>query len=447
MNPFMDLEDALDHQPLPHVPPRSALFSLSPIGIGTPYQESLLSFLVRTSRAHAVSPRRLISEVFGAVDPAISKLAYAGFFSSLSGTVNGLGRYAKLFVSATEQLTGLQYLRHLTLLPWQDLFPHNGQGLLARHPRWCPACLFQQRVLGQATVFPLIWNIEAYRSCKEHLCALEDRCPHCGKIQPYLPRLPDLGICDYCRHPLAGIRPQEVVPRFQSWVVEAVGGMVMRQSEPCFTPSIGRFRDFVREQVQALTAGNRAAFCRAVGFDDRGLNGWLNKGERPAATQFLALCYGVKIMPADVFAGAPSSTVDNELRLPPSKLKGRGHCPRPSPQMRKEWEEFLHTRLNSEESPPVTEIAADLGVGPSCLRYWFPDLCAALSKRHGVAAKARSETHRAQQSRRVEEVVRMLHVDGRYPSHRQVNTVLRQEGMSLAQPHLLRAYLKALGNL
>lgn len=447
MNPFMDLENALELQPPPHVPPRSALFSLSPTGVGTPHQESLLSLLVRTSRAHAVSPRRLISEVFGAVDPAISKLTYAGFFSSLAGTVNGLGHYAKLFVSATEWLTGLQDLHHLTLLPWRDLFPHNGQGLLARHPRWCPACLYQQRLLGQATVFPLRWYAEVYQVCLDHLCALEDRCPHCGKAQPFVPRFPDIGICDHCRHQLAGTRPREVVPRFQSWVAEAVGGMVMRQADPCFAPSADRFRDFVREQVQALTVGNRAAFCRAVGFNDRGLNGWLNKGERPAVTQFLALCYGVKVMPTDVFEETSPFTVGTELRSPPTRLKDRGLCPRPSPQRRKELGIFLHIRLNSEESLPVTAIATDLGVGSSCLRYWFPDLCAALSKRHRVAAKVRSEIHRAQQSRRVEEVVRMIRVDGRYPSHRQVNTVLRQEGMSLAQPHLLQAYLKALGDL
>lgn len=441
---MMNLDDALG--PPPDIPPRSALFSISPIGIGTPDQESLLSLLVRTSRAHAVSPRHLISEVFGAANPAISKLAYAGFFSSLAGTVNGLGHYAELFVAATERLTGLQDIRYLTLLPWQDLFPHNGQGLLARHPRWCPACLYQQRLLGQATVFPLRWYIETYRSCAEHLCILEDRCPHCGKAQPYLPRFPDLGICDHCRHPLAGTRSQEVVPRFQLWVAEAVGGMMTRQSEPSFTPSIGRFRDFVREQVQALAAGNRAAFCRAVGFNDRGLNGWLNKGERPSVTQFLALCYGVNVMPADVFAGTSLPTLGTGLRLPPSKLKGRGLCPRPSPERRKEWEEFLHTRRTLEESPPVTAIAADLGVGPSSLRYWFPDLCASLSKRHRVAAKTHSEIHRAKQSRRVEEIVKMVRVDGRYPSHRQINTVLRQEGMSLAQPHLMQAYLKAIEN-
>lgn len=443
MNPFMDIEDALDCVP-PVIPPRSALFSLSPTGGGTPHQESLLSLLVRTSRAHAVSPRHLIREVFGTADPAISKLANAAFFSGHAGTVNGLGHYAELFVSATERLTGLRNLSHLTLLPWQGLFPHNGQGLLARHPRWCPACLYQQRLLGQATVFPLRWYIEVCRACAEHMCALEDHCPYCGKTQPYIPRFPDIGICDHCRRPLAGRRSREDIPQFQLWVNDAIGSMVMRQSEPGFTPSVGRFRDFVREQVQVLAAGNKAAFCRTVGFNDRGLDGWLNKGERPAVTQFLTLCYGVQLMPTDVFAGPSPPVVMTGLRLPPGKLKDRGVCPRPSPQRRKELEDSLHVRLSLEEAPPVKIIAADLGVSPSCLRYWFPGLCALLSKRHRVAAKARSEIHQAQQSRRVEEVVRMIRVDGRYPSRRQVNTVLRHEGMSLTQPHILRAYLKVL---
>lgn len=381
------------------------------------------------------------------MNQAISKLAYAAFFIGHAGTVNGLGHYAGLFVSATERLTGRQNLHYLTLLPWHGLFPHNGQGLLARHPRWCPACLYQQRLLGQVTAFPLRWYIEVYRACAEHMCALEDKCPYCGKTQPYIPRFPDIGVCDHCRNTLAGTRPSEDIPRFQLWVNDAIGGMVKHQSEPDFVPSADRFRDFVREQIQSMAAGNKAAFCRAVGFNDRGLDGWLNKGEHPSVTQFLALCYGVQVMPTDVFAGAPLSTVGTGLRLPPRKLKNRGVCPRPSPQRRKELEVFLHARLNSEESPPVKIIAADLGVSSSCLRYWFPDMCAALSKQHRVAAKNRSEIHQAQQCRRVAEVVSMIRVDGRYPSRRQINYVLRREGMSLAQPHLLRAYLKALGDL
>ncbi len=446
MSSFVDLDDALVYQP-PLIPPRSVLFSLAPSGVGTPDQESLLSLLVRTSRAHGVSPRKLVSDVLGAEDIAISKLGYSDFFRIDAGTVNGLGRYAEIFVSAIERLTAHQTLRHLTLLPWQGLFPFNGQGLLARHPRWCPACIHQQHLLGQAAIFPLRWYFEAYRSCAEHMCSLEDHCPECGKTQPYLPRFPDIGICEYCHRSLAGIRPSEEISQFQLWVNDAIGGMVMRQSAPDFVPTADGFHDFVRERVQSMAAGNQAVFCRAVGFKNQGLKGWLNKGERPSFSQFLTLCYGVNVMPTDVFAESPLNTVGTGFRSPSDKLKERKVCPRPSLQRRKELDDSLNTLLISKESPSVKLVAASLGVSQSCLRYWFPDLCALLSKRYKIAVKLRSEIYQAQQSRRVEEIVKMIHAEGRYPSQRQVDYVLKNEGMSLVQPHLLLAYLEAVGSL
>jgi len=130
-----------------------------------------------------------------------------------------------------------------------------------------------------------------------------------------------------------------------------------------------------------------------VGFNDRGLNGWLNKGERSFATQFLTLCYGVNVISTDIFAESPLFTEGTGFNFPPSKLKNRGACPRPMPQSRKELEDSLLARLSSEQSAPVKIIAADLGVSPSCLRYWFPDLCVLLSEQHKVAAKIRSGIH------------------------------------------------------
>jgi hypothetical protein len=442
----MTLDDALIYQP-PLISPRSVLFSLPPSGVGTPHQESLLSLLVRTSRAHGVSPRLLIKEVFGSADAAFSKLGYSGFFRVNAGTINGLGRYAEMFVSATEKLTAHQHLRHLTLLPWQGLFPFNGQGLLARQPRWCPACLHQQHILGQDVIFPLRWNIEVSRSCTEHMCRLEDHCPYCGKTQPYIPRFPDMGICDHCHRSLAGIRPREETSQFQLWANNAIGDMLMRQSDSSFAPSVECFRDFVRERVQSMADGNRAVFCRAVGFNDMGLTGWLTKGERPSPSQFLALCYGVNIMPTDVFTDTPRPAEEAGFRLLPEKLKERKDRPLPSPQRRKEWEDLLNGQLIAEESQSVTMIAANLGVRQTCLQYWFPELCRSLSERHKAAIKIRSEKHQAQQSQRVEEVVKIILTEGRYPSQRQVDYILKDEGMSLAQPHLLQAYMKALEDL
>ncbi|HEY7068447.1 MAG TPA: hypothetical protein VII06_43770 [Chloroflexota bacterium] len=44
----------------PAVPPRSRLFHLAPIGIGTPETESLTSYLTRLAAAHSVRVRELV---------------------------------------------------------------------------------------------------------------------------------------------------------------------------------------------------------------------------------------------------------------------------------------------------------------------------------------------------------------------------------------------------
>ncbi|MEZ5616436.1 MAG: TniQ family protein [Rhodocyclaceae bacterium] len=431
-----------DSQAAVYIPPRSVLFSLSPVGIGTPQQESLLSLLVRTSRAHAVSPRHLVGKVFGKAMPAIGKLDYSTFYRSLAGTVNGIGQYAELFVSAMEYLTGRPSLDYLTMLPWKKVFPHNGQGLLARHPRWCPVCLYRQRLLGEATSFPLVWSIEPYRACPEHACLLEDRCPHCSKTQPYLPRYPDLGICSHCRKPLTGIRPSTALPEFQLWVCKAVADMVVHQLDAGLSICFDRFRRFVEKQVSMVAEGNKAAFCKALGFHDRGLNGWLRKDERPSITHLLSLCYGLNVMPTEVFGASwPQTTA---LRLLPGRLKDRKACPRVPPEPRQKTQEHLIALLDANDALPVSEIAANLGLTRSYLRYWFPEQYARLTKRFKAAVRARSREHQGRQSSRVVEVVGQIRANKEYPSRRRVNRLLHKEGMSLAQPHLFQAYLGAL---
>ena len=437
--------------PAPAVPPRSRLFSLPPAGTGSAQQESMISLLVRTAYAHAVNPRELIGKVFPGAEPTMSELAYSTFFTQYAGTINGLGRYAELFMAAMEKLTGQAGLRHLTMLPWQDLFPHNGQGLLARHPRWCPVCLFQQRLRGEETVIPLIWSLEAVQICMTHRRHLEGQCPHCGRRQPFIPRYPDLAICDYCHQSLVadlalhGNSARESPGLQEYWMAEAVGDMLARQSEAGFYPTDAHFRAFVLEAVAASADGNRAAFCRAIGLRGDALNGWINKDERPSMSQLLKVCYGVKVMPTDIFLMAGEGLGRSALRAPARALKKRAPCPRLTPNRRAEMEVLVRARLIAPECPPVSAIAAEMGVAARCLRYWFPELCRQLTARYRQGAGQRSAEHRAKQCLRVAGLVRQLREAGEYPSFRKVNALLRQEGMSLVQPHLHEAYRAAMG--
>lgn len=439
MNLFIDIEDALDCQP-PHVPPRSVLFSLFPTGVGTPHQESLLSLLVRTSRAHAVNPRLLIREIFPLADAAISRLPSAAFFQREAATINGLGQYARIFVSAMEKLTGQPNLHHLTMLPWQNLFPHKGQGLLMRHPRWCPACLDQQRRENEVAAFPLAWSLETYQMCTIHLVPLEHRCGSCGKMQPCIPSFPDFSCCAHCRRPLGGARNQVTHSDFKTWVAEAVCNMVTRQSTPGIVPTRERFHEFVREQVATHTGGNRAAFCRAIGVNEFGVSGWLNKGERPSITQFLTLCYGTNTLPVEIFYASSQLTPMAGLRMPAEKLKERVAPPRLAPARRVAVEKILQEHLNTGAGQSVSIIAKELGVGRACLRYWFSDLCKLLSEQHRTMTKKRSDDRHKQQCMLVDEVMTRIQAEGSQPTKRKVDKLLRAKGITLSQPHLMSAY-------
>ena len=428
---------------------RTLLYSLTPIGLGTPLQESLLSFLVRVSRAHAINPRRLIGTVLAQSNPAIGQLAYAGFFRKLAKTVNGLGDYAAQFDATLERTTGTAQLRRLCLLPWRDLLPVNGQGTLAGHPQWCPECLMEQWNSVGERYQPLVWAFAAFKVCPSHGRALEERCPHCGKQQSFVPRYPDVGICSECGCFLVtqAIAETElaVPPSSQElWSAKALLSMVERQStSSCPLPTKDDFRRFVLGAVDRLAGGNRAAFCRKIGLPGRALNGWLTKGEKPSMAQLLLLCYRLNVLPADILPGK-EITAETDVSSRRTSQFPRKRCRRPTLVQREGIRVSLESMLAGEDARPISLVASELAVSPRCLRYWFPELCAALTVRARQTQQDRSARHREDQCRKVKATVVALRLTGKYPSRRQVNAVLRKEGMSLAQSHLIKAYREAI---
>lgn len=423
-------------------PPRSTLFSLVPFGAHSPMQEGLLSLLVRTSRAHGVNVRQLIEHVLAVAEPSIANLAGSAFYRRYAGTLNGFGPYAEQFSAVMSQLTGTPTLRKTTLLPWRKLFPHNGQALLADRPKWCPECLSHQHMADETSWHPLAWSFKTLRWCSTHRCELEDACPHCGKSQPFIPRHPDLAACNHCGRFLGGQRVPRGVPEFDLWLADAVGDMVMHQARDGFAPTAQEFMDYLRDQVSRVTNGNRAAFCRQLGLNDRALNNWISKGERPSFSQFMAICYGLDIMPTEIFGSAPGVIPVTALRHPEKILTRKASAKRSADELL-HIENRLKEMVAERQGLPVTKIAAELGVGVSFLKYRFRELCDQLSKLHREIRTQRSVQHRQQQVERVAEIVREVRSAGIYPSRRKINTRLRQEKMSLAQPHIASAYRKA----
>lgn len=430
------------------LPERSHLFALAPVDSPAEQTESLISLLNRTCGAHSVNPRRLVIEVLAKTTPDVGALAYSRFFNRLASTINGLGKYANLFVQVLESHTGRQGLSRLTMLPWQGLFPHKGTGMLAAHPRWCSACILEQRRNRDDIYFPLLWSIDDYRNCMVHGQPLDDHCPHCGKQQPFIPQYPDQGICHHCFRSLIHFSPGSTgtnlptVSAFESWTGRALGTMVAHhQSAVDFSPSVGEFHCAIRSIVKVATGGNRSAFCRAIGFSEN----WMSKAHRPSLKQFLALSYAVQVPPIYLLSGgALLNTNQYTLLLPPGKTKDRKRSPMSDGIYRDRLLKYLMEALRSEQANSVAAIAQQCGLRARHLRYWFPEACRRISERHKQSQRHNSAKRVEADVLRVYQVVQELRNDSRYPSWVKVNTILRKEGTSLVRPILREAYRAAL---
>ena len=97
----------------PPIPPRTLLFPLEPIGIGTPFVESLTSYISRLAEVHAVTVSDLVGYVLAKCAPRDGPIVSArardyrmgsGFHPG-THAINGLAEDARRWIIAAETAT------------------------------------------------------------------------------------------------------------------------------------------------------------------------------------------------------------------------------------------------------------------------------------------------------------------------------------------------------
>ncbi len=198
--------------------------------------EGLLSWVVGLAQAHCLGPRSMIKHLLSEHERYREIWSGSAFFERDSGTVNGLGPYAQMMSDVLEAV-GAQSVTDMTLLSLSHLLPRNGEGLLARRPRWCPACMCEQARAGRRLHFPLVWSLEYYRVCHIHRTMLSEHCPACGSQQTYLPSYPSLAHCSACGESILVQIPVNTdisnLPGadFEQWCSEALVDLVARRRQ------------------------------------------------------------------------------------------------------------------------------------------------------------------------------------------------------------------------
>jgi hypothetical protein len=137
------------------LPPRSRLYALEPIGVGTPFVESLSRYVVRLADAHAVSVGDLVGRELSlfAAKPLTSFGRFMrqnrpnshGFYGR-TYALNGFGESSERWIDALERATLRTMLRFLTLSPFNGVFSRQGASRDTRV--WCPACYREWRNNG-----------------------------------------------------------------------------------------------------------------------------------------------------------------------------------------------------------------------------------------------------------------------------------------------------------
>jgi transcriptional regulator with XRE-family HTH domain len=348
--------------------PRSRLYSIQPIGVGTFYVESLTSYIQRLAMEHHVSNGVLISRE---IAPLVKQeLLYKNAQGSISKDyarthqLNGTCASAKNIVSALQKLTLRNDLQYLTLLTWSEVI--DQKQLIKSTRSWCPSCYKQWKETDQIIYEPLIWFIEVVKICPIHYQPLRSFCPNCHRANRSLNRFSKPGYCYYCNNWLG---TSEVIDEnsiesvyyeleSQKVVVNHIGNLIASFPYSSVLPSKERLLE-VFTACANCCENNTAALGRIFNVLHVTAYNWVHGKSLPSINSLLWICEILEIPIFEFFLLKPGDKSLNIIREKYLNEKDR-EIPFISKRMRLTNEEkrrVLQDALNEIPPPSVKEVA------------------------------------------------------------------------------------------
>jgi hypothetical protein len=394
----------------------SRLYNITPLGMGTPYIESLTSYIIRLSYLHCVTTGTLVKEV---ITPLLEKSYLSaiatrggnGFYQSSNG-INGIQSQAEDFYSVISNLTGVN-VKNSTLLFLSDAFPTKG--LLRKFKVWCPLCYEESKNKKEIPFDQLIWCFQDLLSCSIHRVKLETECPSCNKKQFYLYRKSRPGCCCFCGTWL-GSENGRKMDRCDDIYNKLIEGMLTLHMNKSVLRELINKEDIINAlsfYFESLFKGNFSVVSKKLGIPSTTLRYRLKGINRSPIGAILYICYELGL------------SVEEFLNKKPTSIGEINRTLTDSTNVKKKYDHeqirlLLRSTLQNRVQKTVSSIAREIGCDRRLIYLTFPEECKQLRDMNKNLEMLQKEKRIERKLLELRDVVNKIIENGDYPSRRRV---------------------------
>lgn len=345
---------------------RSVLYNLEPIGVGTPYVESLSSYISRLAIVHNVNVSSLLKGLLAPVlnKEYIKKELSMGITAGSNHYINENSSVTLEYVNALELLTNRSDLIHLTMLNWMGIFPKN---IRSPYRKWCPSCLHQMKLQSKDEYEPLLWCLSDINKCDIHEVLLQDKCHTCNRNLPFLHSRYKVGYCQYCDSWLGQMGRdicKENLSKDDEFILMNYKQLIEKAPNLKSFPSKSNIPLLFTRLINELGFRNMTRFANFLGYSHATVSEWINRKYSPSHKTLISL--GQKL----------NHTIyeliyieDIIFNINSEKYKKRKNTPT------KEIQYYLTEGINSAEPKSLFNIAREAKFSPDTAQRHFPLLC------------------------------------------------------------------------
>lgn len=299
------------------IPSRSTLYNIEPIGLGTPYVESLTSYISRLAECHNLNLATLVCKTF--IPYINTKSRKKAFMSGSIGPntkyINGNSSTSLEYVSALEDLTTRNDLIYLTMNSWSGLFSNN---VIGEFRKWCPSCLEEAKNKRNEIYEPLIWYIKDIMLCDKHQVNLEDSCPTCGRNLSFLHTNFNVGHCQYCLSWL-GYESQNFTInnlKYQDFLLDSFKLLIANAIHLNTIPTNIRIGLVLKKVLKDNNFNNISEFAYFLGIEKNLIGDWINNKRKPSVDSMYKIFNKTNQSIYDLFGTSSIDELDISIKKP-----------------------------------------------------------------------------------------------------------------------------------